>query len=216
VRGARLDGVSTSSRYRLVREGAAPSDTLATAAGEPWVVSGPGYVLVGSRLDPSATNLPVCAAFVPWLADMIGLRLGAPTGDVGAPIVARPGAPIHLPDGADAIESAGGTRRSISAEQATAPAERGVWFVLRGARRIGAIVVNAPAEESALARLPAEVLAPRLAGARARATQRADAWVRDTFAAGSRRPAVTPLLLLALLLVAAEAVAVRTTRSTAA
>ena len=94
--------------------------------------------------------------------------------------------------------------------------ERGVWFVLRGARRIGAIVVNAPAEESSLARVSADVLAPRLAGARARATQRADTWVRDTFAAGTRRPAVTPLLMLALLLLAAEAVAVRTTRSTAA
>jgi len=216
VRGARLDGVSTTTRYRLMREGIAPSDTLATAAGEPWVVAGPGYVLVGSRIDPAATTLPVRAAFVPWLADMVGLRLGAPPGDVGAPIVARPGAPIHLPAGADAIENATGTRRSLSGEQATAPAERGVWFILRGARRIGAIVVNAPAEESALARLPADALAPRLAGARGRAAQRAGAWVRDTFAAGTLRPAVTPLLMLALLLLAAEAIAVRTTRSNAA
>lgn len=216
VRGSRLDGVSTTSRYRLVRAGAAPSDTLATAAGEPWIVSGPGYVLVGSRIDPAATTLPVRAAFLPWLADMIGLRLGAPAGSMGAPVDARPGAPIHLPAGADAIESASGIRRSVSAEHATAPAERGVWFILRGARRIGAIVVNAPAEESALARMPAEVLAPRLAGARGRAAQRAGAWVRETFAAGTRRPAVTPLLMLALLLLAAEAIAVRTTRSSAA
>ncbi|MEO8622061.1 MAG: BatA and WFA domain-containing protein [bacterium] len=216
VRGARLDGVTTSSRYRLVRAGATSSDTLATAAGEPWIVSGPGYVLVGSRLDPSATTLPVRAAFVPWLADMIGLRLGAPTGDVGAPIAARPGAPIHLPAGADAIENSRGTRRSMTAEQAVAPDERGVWFILRGARRIGAIVVNAPAEESALARVPAEGLAARLAGVRGRAAQRAGAWVSDSFSGGNRRPAVTPLLIIALLLLAAEAVAVRTTRSKAA
>ena len=76
--------------------------------------------------------------------------------------------------------------------------------------------MNAPAEESALARLTADALAPRLAGARARAAQRAGAWVRDTFAAGTHRPAITPLLLLALLLLAAEAIAVRTTRSNAA
>ena len=213
VRGARLDGVSTTLRYRLVREGAAPTDTLATAAGEPWVVSGPGYVLVASRLDPAATNLPVRAAFVPWLADMIALRLGAPTGDVGIPLLASPGAPVHFPSGADAIENASGTRRSLAAGQAFAPDERGVWFILHGARRIGALVVNAPPEESALARFPAAVLATRLAGARGRPATRGDAWLRDTFAAGTRRPASTPLLLLALLLLAAEAAAVRRNRA---
>lgn len=213
VRGARLDGVSTTSRYRLVREGTMPSDTLATAAGEPWVVSGPGYVLVGSRLDPSATNLPVRAAFVPWLADMAGLRLGASTGDAGAPLVATPGGPVHFPADADAIENAAGTRRSLAAGQAFAPDERGVWFILRGARRVGALVVNAPPEESALARLPAEVLSARLAGARGRAATKSATWVRDTFAGGTRRPATTPLLLLALLLLAGEAVAVRRNRA---
>lgn len=216
VRGARIDGVTVASRYRLVREGAGVSDTVATAAGEPWIVSGPGYVMIASRLDPAATSLPVRAAFVPWLADMIGLRLGAPTGDVGAPIAARPGAPIRVPAGVDAMENSAGTRRSISSERTLAPDERGVWFLLHGAKRVGAIVVNAPPEESALARWPAEVLAPRLAGARGRASSSASAWIRDTYAAGSRRPAITPLLLLALLLLAAEAITVRTTRATAA
>lgn len=216
VRGARLDGVNTSARYRLVRAGTAPSDTVATAAGEPWIVAGPGYVLVASRFDPAWTSLPVRAAFVPWLADMIGLRLGAPSGDVGAPIAARPGATIRVPAGADALESPAGTRRSIASEQVSAPAERGVWFILRGARRIGAVVVNASAEESALARHSAEALAPRLAGARARATSSPESWARDTWAAGTRRPADTPLLILALLLIAAEAIALRSTRSIAA
>jgi hypothetical protein len=216
ARGAHLDGISVSSRYKLTREGAGASDTVATAAGEPWIVAGPGYVLIASKLDPLWTSLPVRAAFVPWLADMIALRLGAPSGDVGAPIVAAPDAPIRYPAGADAIESTTGTRRSVSGETGNAPAERGVWFALRGARRIGAIVVNAPAEESALERWPAEALAPRIGGMRAHATSRANSWVRDTFAAGTRRPAVTPLLLLALLLLTAEAIAVRTTRSIAA
>jgi hypothetical protein len=216
VRGARLDGVTVSSRYKLVREGSAASDTLATAGGDPWVVAGPGYVLMASRLDPAATNLPVRAAFVPWMADMVGLRLGAPAGDVGAPIQATPGSPIRLPAGVDAIESAAGARTSVSSERTTAPDERGVWFTLKGSRRTGAIVVNAPAEESSLARLPAEVLAPRLAGTRGRASSAAGAWVRDAFAAESRRPAITPLLILALLLLAAEAIAVRSTRSIAA
>ena len=216
VRGGGLEGIATSSRYRLVREGATASDTLATAAGEPWIVSGEGYVLIASPLDPAATTLPVRAAFLPWLADMIGRRLGAPAGDVGAPINVSPGSPLQLPAGADAIENATGTRRSIGGGAATAPAERGVWFILRGARRIGAIVVNVSANESALARLSAKALAPRLAGARALANSRADLWVRDTFATGTRRPAGTLLLVLASLLLVAEGVAVRATRASAA
>ncbi len=216
VRGARVDGISVSSRYRLAREGGATSDTLATAAGEPWIVAGPGYVVIASRLDPSWTTLPVRAAFVPWIADMIGLRLGAPSGDVGAPVHAQPGATVRLPAGADAIESATGTRRSVSGDAISAPDERGVWFVLRASRRIGAIVVDAPPEESTLARTPAAVLGPRLGGTRARATTSAGSWVRDSYAAGTRRPAITPLLLLALALIVAEAVAVRTSRSIAA
>ncbi|MEP6990980.1 MAG: BatA and WFA domain-containing protein, partial [bacterium] len=120
VRGSHLDGVNTTSRYRLVRQGAAASDTLATAAGEPWIVAGDGYVLVASRLDPATTSFPLRAAFVPWVADVLGRRLGAPPGDAGAPIAATPGALVHLPAGADAIERATGTRRSITADQPTA------------------------------------------------------------------------------------------------
>jgi hypothetical protein len=216
ARGGRLDGVSVMVRYHLLREGVALSDTLATAGGEPWVVAGPGYVLVASRLDPAATTLPVRAVFVPWVADLLSLRLGAPAGDLGAPIAAQPGAPVSLPAGADALESPTGARRTLSGDRMNAPEERGVWFILRGGRRIGAIAVNAPPEESALARFSDAALASRLAGRAGRASGTADAWIRDTFAAGTRRPAVTPLLLLALGLLAAEAIAVRTSRSTAA
>jgi hypothetical protein len=216
ARGGRLDGVNVTERYHLVRQGVTLSDTLVTAGGEPWVVAGPGYVLVASRLDPAATNLPVRAVFVPWLADVLALRLGAPAGDLGAPIATTPGAVVNLPAGADALESPTGSRRSVSGDRTNAPDERGVWFILRAGRRIGALVVNAPPEESALARWSGDALAARLAGRAGRASGTPDAWVRNTFVAGTRRPAVTPLLLLALALLAAEAVAVRTSRSTAA
>lgn len=216
ARGGRLDGVNVIERHHLVHDGVAPTDTLATAGGEPWIVGGPGYVLVASRLDPAATNLPLRAVFVPWVADMLALRLGAPGGDLGAPINVAPGAPVTLPTGADALESTGGSRRSITGDRVNAPDERGVWFILRGGRRIGALVVNAPAEESSLARFSANALAARLAGRDGRASGSSDAWVRDTFASATRRPAIMPLLLLALALFAAEAIAVRTSRSTAA
>jgi hypothetical protein len=216
ARGGRLDGVAVTERYRLVRSGVTPSDTLATAGGEPWVVAGPGYVLVASRLDPAATQLPIRAPFVPWLADMLSLRLGAPAGDIGTPIDALPGRPIRLPAGAETLESVGGSRRSVTAETMDAPEERGVWFVLRGGRRIGAVVVNAPPEESVLERWNAPALAARLGGATARAASTNVGWVGDTFAAGTTRPAGAPLLILALVLLAAEALAVRSSRPTAA
>lgn len=216
ARGGRLDGVAIAERYRLVRAGVAPSDTLATAGAEPWVVAGPGYVLLASRLDPAVTQLPVRAPFVPWLADMLSLRLGAPAGDIGTPIGALPGRTIRLPAGAETLESVGGSRRSVTAESMEAPEERGVWFVLRGGRRIGAVIVNAPPEESLLERWSAPALAARLGGATARAATTNAGWVGDTYAAGATRPAGTPLLVLALLLLAAEALAVRTSRPTAA
>ena len=215
-RGGRLDDIVVTERYRLVRAGVAPSDTLATAGADPWVVAGPGYVLLGSRLDPAATQLPVRAPFVPWLADMLALRLGAPAGDVGAPLDALPGRPIRLPAGAETLESVGGSRRTVTAELMDAPDERGVWFVLRGGRRVGAVVVNAPPEESQLERWNAPTLGARLAGARARSAATAIGWVGDVYAAGSTRPAATPLLVLALLLLAAEAAVVRASRPTAA
>ena len=216
ARGGRLENVAVTERYRLVGSGGAPSDTLATAGAEPWVVGGPGYVLLGSRLDPAATQLPVRAPFVPWLADMLSLRLGAPAGDLGRPVDALPGRPIRLPAGAETLESVSGSRRSITADLMDAPDERGVWFVLRGGRRVGAVVVNAPPEESTLERWSATELGARLGGARARTAATGIGWVGDTYAAGSTRPAGTPLLVLALLLLAAEAVAVRTSRPIAA
>ena len=216
VKGARLDGVRVTERYRLIREGIAPDDTLATAGGAPWIVASAGYVLMGSRLDPSSTDLPVRAAFIPWLADVLGLRLGAPPGEGGAPLVAVPGAPVVLPKGIDAFENASGVRRAVDDARALAPAERGVWFMLRRGRRVGVVVVDSPADESVLERWSAEVLASRLAGGDGRATTSPDRWIRDTYAAGTRRPAVTPLLALALLLIAAEAAAVRSSRSSTA
>ena len=216
AKGARLDGVTVTSRYHLERAGTGSSDTLATVGGEPWIVAGPRYVLVASRLDPEATTLPVRAQFVPWLADVVSLRLAATGEDVTAPIKARPGAAVQLPVGADAIENVSGTRRSLAPDHAVAPDERGVWFVVRGGRRIGALVVNAPPEESRLDRQPASALAPALAGSKAQATDHAAQWVSASLSAGTRRPVLVPLLLFALVLLAAEALVVRSTRTVSA
>ena len=213
ARGDGLDGIAVTERYALLHEGDAPSDTLTAVGGTPWIVAGPGYVLLGSRLDPAATALPLRAPFVPWLARTLSVRLSAGGDDLGAPIEALPALPVTLPSRVDALENAAGTeRRPVEVGRTTAPAQRGVWFLLHRGRRIGALVVNAPPEESELARWEARPLADRIGGAGATAASRGDAWVRSTFAAESRRPALTPLLLLALLLLGAEAFVVRAPR----
>ncbi len=215
--GGGLDGVTISRRYRLERQGvAAASDTLATAGADAWAVAGPGYVLVASPMDPTATNLPLRAAFLPWLSELLGQRLGAPLGDGGVPILTTPGAPLLLPAGVDAIESASGARRSVLAEHMDAPAERGVWFLLRAGRRVGAVVVEAPEAESDLTRWRTRDLAARLGGSNARAVTSPDALAHATFATGARHPFTTPLLVLALVLLAAEAAVVRANRPIAA
>jgi hypothetical protein len=75
------------------------------------------------------------------------------------------------------------------------------------------VVVEAPESESDLTRLSATRLATRLGGAHARGVTDPDELARATFAVGSSHPVATPLLVLAVLLLAVEAVAVRASRS---
>jgi hypothetical protein len=205
--GEGLDGTSVSLRYPLRAEPGATGDTLATAAGDAWIVAGNRYVIVGSPLDPQATNLPIRAQFVPWLSDMLALRL-AP--DASALIAATPGQAIRLPAGTDGYEDENGDL--VTAESVThAPGHPGVWFLRRGATRVGALVVNAAPPESRLARLPAADLANQIDSKHFVATSDQGRLARLAFAAGSRRPLQPILLLLALLCLIGEMVVVRRT-----
>src|SRR5690348_6115585 len=117
-----LDGVSVTRRYVLERNPGAPSDTLAAVAGEPWIVAGDKYVIVGSPLVPDATTLPVRAAFVPWLGDVLSQRLAE---NAGPTIDAAPGAPVPRPSGADALEMPSGVRQALANVPVAAPAAAG-------------------------------------------------------------------------------------------
>lgn len=205
VRGERFDGVRVSMRYPLEAQSGATSDTLATAGGSPWIVAGDGYVIIGSPLDPAATDLPLRAAFVPWLGDVIAQRLaGAST----AVLEAAPGGAVRAPAGVDALESADGQTIPFVAGN-KAPARAGVYFLRRGTERVGALVVNAEAEESDLRRLPIATLRDRVRTRDAVVTASAAEWKRSLFDVGSRRPLQLPLILLALALLVAETFVVR-------
>lgn len=200
ARGDRFDGTRVTLRYPLEAQSGGVGDTLATAGGAPWVVAGDGYVVIGSPLDPSATDLPLRAAFVPWLGDVVAQRLaGATTALLGA----GPGAALRLPVGVDGVEGSDGQVQPATPDY-TAPARPGVYFLRRGTERVGALVVNVEPEESDLTRLPLAALRERIRATGAVVTHDPAEWSRALFDVGARRPLQLPLILLALALLAAE------------
>jgi hypothetical protein len=201
VRGGRTDGATVSFRYQLVPQPGAVAETLATAGREPWIVAGARHVLVGSPVTPDATTLPVRASFVPWLAETLAERL---VGEPGQVIHAVPGGAFRRPSWADAVETPAGVREMLATETVNAPDRAGTYFLSRGARRVGALVVNPEPTESSLERLSADELQARLRARRTVIAATPDDWSREAFRSAARRPLAAPLLLLALLALAGE------------
>jgi hypothetical protein len=201
ARGAPLEGVTVAQRHDLVRRPGAAADTLATVGGEPWIVRGPGYVLVASALVPDATTFPVRAAFVPWLGELLGEELAEARGVV---IAAAPGEPIAPPGGVDALELPGGARTSLRGDTLAAPPRPGVYWLLRAGERAGAVLVNPEPDESRLAALPPDALASRLRGRDVSVTADAAAHGASLLASAPRRVVLTPLVVAAVALLLAE------------
>ena len=191
--GSGLDAIEVRRRYALTSSASLSSDTMATVAGEPWIVAGDGYVLVASALDTAATTLPGTPEFVPWLARMVSERLA-----VGGrpPVYVAPGTVVFPPTGSDGVEMPDG--RSVSVTDSLRPERAGVYFWTRGGARIGALVVNAEPEESVLRRLEDDEMRGRLGPAVV--THAAAATAEAAFRRASRRP-LGSILLAALLAV---------------
>lgn len=206
VRGAGFDGAAATLRYPLAAVAPAPAETLATVAGEPWIVAGEGYLIVGSPLDPAATSFPLRAGFLPWFGDVLAQRLA---GDATIVIPASPGVAVTLPAGVDALEADDGQTAAVAGRTATAPTRPGIYFLRQGAQRVGALVVSAEPAESDLRRLPAEQLRARIRVREIMVVGDDALWKRAIFDVGSRRPLQPSFLLLALLCLAAELFVVR-------
>lgn len=196
ARGDGLTAVDVRRRYALTATAATPSDTLATVAGEPWIVAGDGYVLVASALDTAATTLPATAEFVPWLARTLNERLAG--GGRPATSIA-PGRAVVLPIGVDGVETSDGGKLSVT--DSLRPSRAGVYFWTRGGERVGAVVVNGEVEESVLQRMGDDEMRQRLRPATV--THDAGAAAAAAWRGASRRPLGTVLLaaVLAVLLV---------------
>jgi hypothetical protein len=134
-----------SRRYTLERDGA--GDVLATVGGAPWLVRAGDVLLLGSRLDPSWTALPLSASFVPFLDAM--LTSAAPGTAVSREITA--GEPIRLPDRVTAVVHDGVVAPAAGGSEWT-PHSTGVFHLLAGVDTLGAVSVRVDPRESDLAR----------------------------------------------------------------
>ena len=201
ARGQGVDGVSVTRRYELRATGPVTDDTLAAIGREPWVVAGDRYVIVGSPLDPGASGLPIRAAFVPWLFDMISQRLA---GEPAIVVEASPGDSLRRPPWADAIETPAGERRSLTGATIEAPNVPGVYFFQRGTVRSGAVVVNAETDESYLARLGPDELRTRIGGSDIQVVQTVERWDEAVFTSQERRSLLGSFLLAGILVLVLE------------
>jgi hypothetical protein len=224
VADSALDGTRVMQRYALIpastagvstrttalatspaapparRDSVARVDTLAMAGGTPWTVAGAGYVILGSPVNPAATDLPLRAAFVPWLFGVVAMRLG----DDGERVTTVPGGRISLPADITALESADGMLHPEMARARTAPPTPGVYMLRREAAAVGALVVNAEPEESDLTPSTEKALRARLNGTAVSNSANAAAWRKTVLDQAAGRSLAWPLIALALLALVLE------------
>lgn len=195
-----------SRRYALLRGGStgktgeargSPGGVLVTAGGEPWVVRSGNTILLGSRLEPEWTALPLSAEFVPFV-DFLANR--AIRGEL-ALLDTAPGDPVTLPDAATAVIRAG-VPRPVEGGSAFRSRETGLFFILAGSDTIGVVGVNPDPRESLLERATDADVGRLWPGARTATLERA---ASVAFAAGGLADLRGPFLMMAAALALADA-----------
>jgi len=194
-----------SRRYALTRgenpgrTGATGNATgvVVTAGGAPWAVRSGNTILIGSRLEPEWTALPLSAEFVPFV-DFLANR--AIRGEL-ALLDTAPGDPVTLPDAATAVIRAG-VPRPVEGGSVFRSGETGLFFILAGRDTIGVVSVNPDPRESLLDRASDADVRRLWPGARTGTLDRA---VVLAFAAGGLADLRGPFLIVAAVLALADA-----------
>ena len=194
---------SVKRRY-LLDHAAKGGEVLATVSGVPWLVRSGDVLLLGSRLDPDWTGLPLSASFVPFLDAML---TGATRGDVVSPVVIA-GEPYQLPERATAVARDDAVTR-VEGGAFWTPRTTGVFHLLAGADTLGAISVRVDPRASDLARAPDRDVRALWPGAAVAGLSDGPAFA---FAAGGRGDLRGVLLVLALVCVIGETLIVGRTR----
>ena len=193
--GSALGRQRVLRRYTLEPAGGGRTGVIARAGGSPWIVRSGGVVLLGSRLDPAWTDLPVSAGFMPFMDFLLNR---AARGEV-ALIEAAPGDETLLPDRVTEVRR-DGERWSVEGGAGFVPGEPGLYFLLADRDTVGALAANVDPRESRLAPAPddqvrklwrARVVGPDDAGG-------------EVFAAAARGDLRGPILWAGLLIGLAE------------
>jgi hypothetical protein len=134
-------------RYALQSTSSGRTGVLATVTGAPWIVRGGNVILLGSRLEPGWTDLPVSAGFMPFMDVLLNrLARGEAALDRGAP-----GDPVPLPDRVTEVRQGARSWR-VEGGGLFQPPEAGFYCHPSGRDTVGAISVNPDPRESRLAR----------------------------------------------------------------
>ena len=143
--GPAVGRVRVLRRYRLESTASGRTGVIATAGGEPWLVRSGGVVLLGSRLDPAWTELPVSAGFMPFM-DLLLNRLAR--GEVSL-AEGSPGDPIPVPDLVTTVRQAEREWR-VEGGGSFRPPDVGTYYLLSGRDTLGAISANLDPRETLL------------------------------------------------------------------
>jgi Aerotolerance regulator N-terminal len=195
--GPLLGRIQVLRRYTLERPGSIPAgEILVTVGGAPWIVRSGDVVLLGSRLDPTWTGLPLSARFVPFLDAVVNQLARGPI----VLLDAAPGDPVLLPEAVTEVDR-GGQRWRVEGGSAFHPPETGIYYLLGGPDTLGGISVNVDPRESKLQ--PASDANVRALWRGARITDLDDA-ASAAFAGVGRAGLQAPLLWLAFALMVGE------------
>ncbi len=144
--GPYLGRVRVVRRFQLQSSGSGRTGVLATVNGAPWLVRSGDVLLLGSRIDPEWTDLPLSAGFMPFMDALINrLARGEVTLADGAP-----GDPVPLPDNATTVRQSD-REWPVESGGFFRPPEVGAYYVLAGSDTVGAITANLDPRESLLA-----------------------------------------------------------------
>lgn len=203
-----LERARLTQVYALRSQGNTTMDTvlLRLRDGQEWAVRGERtrggrYILLASPLSAAATTLPTSAAMVPLLDRLVGSWAAATPLDAAH----SPGDVVSLPPQASAVRPPDGGVLPAQPSEYRLGAEAGIYEVLAGDSVIAAYAVNPPADESRLERLQPRRLATAL-GTRTLVTANTQAgWLNDIYRSRLGHELWRIALLLALVLLALEA-----------
>lgn len=189
--GSILDPVAVQRRLRLEPVGGSEqTGVLATVSGAPWLVRSGTTLLLGSRLEPGWTELPLRTEFMPFIDRLVN-RLAR--GQLIS-LDAAPGEPVILPDLATAVVR-GGESRPVEGGAAFRAPDTGLYALVGGRDTLGMLAVNPDPRESRLRVASNSQVQSLWPGARVLNLSAAAA---AAFGAAARSDLRGPLLLLAL------------------